>query len=59
MLFVLPGNPNNMHSMISSCCLMLKLVSLFHHKPYVFQKASVCSQLMKTCVKVNALVGMY
>ncbi len=31
MLFVLPGNPNNMRSMISSCCLMLKLVSLFHH----------------------------
>ncbi len=41
MLFVLPGNPNNMPSMISSCCLMLKLVSLFHHKPHVFQQEQV------------------
>ncbi len=26
-LFVLPGNPYNMRSMILLCCLMLKLVS--------------------------------
>ncbi len=39
MLFVLPGNPNMMRSIIASCCLMLKLVRFFHHKPLVFQKS--------------------
>ncbi len=34
---------------MSSHSLMLKLISISHHKPHVFQKALVFSQLMKKC----------
>ncbi len=50
--------PNNMRSMISFCCLMLKLVSLFHHNPHVFQKALVCSQLMKKVRDIVYLIAV-
>ncbi len=38
----------NLRSIMFSHSLMLKLVSLSHHKPHVLQKALVYSQLMKT-----------
>ncbi len=48
-LFLLPGNPNSIHSIMSSHSLISKLVSFSHHNPHVFQKALVFSQLMKKC----------
>ncbi len=49
MLFLLPGNLNSTRSIMSSHSLVLKVVSVSHHKTNVFQKALVFAQLMKKC----------
>ncbi len=58
MLFVLSGNPNMMRSMISSCCLMLQLVSLNRYKHHFINLSSgICTSLLHNHVNLRNFIS--